>query len=207
MDRFLFNRIISSMLFAPVAAARYMEMQFLRIRYGAIADIHKKASFRPGARIYNIRGQRGAIKVDAHSTIAGELLTFRHGGLIDIGEWCYVGEGTRIWSAEHIRIGNRVLIAHNVNVHDTNSHPLNADERHRHFVDIVRHGHPATINTIKSAAIRIGDDAWIGFNAIILKGVVIGEGSIISAGSIVNKDVPPNSLYIHGKIFAQKTPA
>ena len=181
-----------------------MEIQFLRIRYGAIADIHKNASFKPGARIYNVRGQRSAIKVDAYSTIAGELFTFRHGGQIDIGQWCYVGEGTRIWSAEHIRIGNRVLIAHNVNIHDTDSHPLDAHERHRHFVDIVRHGHPATMNTIKSSAIRIGDDAWIGFNSIILKGVDIGEGSIVAAGSIVNKDVPPDSLYIYGNIIAKK---
>lgn len=186
-------------------AAQYAQIQFMRIRYRAIADIHKGASFKPGARIYNIRGQRDAIKVDAHSIIAGELLTFRHGGRIDIGQWCYVGEGTRIWSAEHVRIGNRVLIAHNVNIHDTNSHPQDARERHRHFVDIVQQGHPETIESIKSSAIHIGDDAWIGFNSIILKGVDIGEGSIIAAGSIVDKAVPPHSLYIHGNIVAKKT--
>jgi acetyltransferase-like isoleucine patch superfamily enzyme len=207
MDRYSFSRVLSDLIFLPAEAIRYLARLLLFFRYRAIADIHKTVVFKIGARLYNIRGQRGAIKVDAHSIIAGELLTFRHGGQIDIGQWCYVGEGTKIWSAEHIRIGNRVLIAHNVNIHDTNSHPLNAQERHRHFVEIVQNGHPATISTVKSSAIRIGDDSWIGFNSIILKGVNIGEGSIVAAGSIVDKDIPQNSLYIRGAIIAKRTPA
>jgi acetyltransferase-like isoleucine patch superfamily enzyme len=207
MDRYSFSRVLSGLIFLPSDAIRYLARLLLFFRYRAIADIHKTVVFKPGARIYNIRDQRDAVKVDAHSTIAGELLTFRHGGQIDIGQWCYVGEGTKIWSAEQIRIGNRVLIAHNVNIHDTNSHPLNAQERHRHFVEIVQNGHPATISTVKSSAIRIGDDSWIGFNSIILKGVNIGEGSIVAAGSIVDKDVPQNSLYIRGAIFAKRAPA
>jgi acetyltransferase-like isoleucine patch superfamily enzyme len=207
MDRYSFRRVLSDLIFLPAEATRYLARLLLSFRYRAIADIHKTVVFKPGARIYNIRGQRGAVMVDAHSTIAGELLTFRHGGQIDIGQWCYVGEGTKIWSAEKIRIGNRVLIAHNVNIHDTNSHPLNAQERHRHFVEIAQKGHPAAISTIKSSAVRIGDDAWIGFNSIILKGVTIGEGSIVAAGSIVDKDVPQNSLYIRGAIVAKRTPA
>ncbi|MBK8021791.1 MAG: hypothetical protein IPK19_10285 [Chloroflexi bacterium] len=40
------------------------------------------------------------------------------------------------------------------------------------------------------APIRICDKAWIGFNAVILKGVTIGEGAIVGAGSVVTKDVP-----------------
>ena len=42
----------------------------------------------------------------------------------------------------------------------------------------------------------IGDDVWIGQNAIILKGVHIGEGSVIGAGSLVTKDVPPYTIHI-----------
>lgn len=42
--------------------------------------------------------------------------------------------------------------------------------------------------------IIIGDDAWIGFNAIILKGVTIGEGAVVGAGAVVTKDVPPYTV-------------
>lgn len=36
----------------------------------------------------------------------------------------------------------------------------------------------------------IGNDVWIGKNAIILGGITIGNGSIIAAGSVVTHDVP-----------------
>ena len=47
---------------------------------------------------------------------------------------------------------------------------------------------------VKIAPVRIGDKAWIGFNAIILKGVTVGEGAIVAAGAVVTKDVPPYTI-------------
>jgi acetyltransferase-like isoleucine patch superfamily enzyme len=75
------------------------------------------------ARIRNIRGDNDCIVIGANSVIRGELLTFAHGGKIEIGSWCYIGESTRIWSGSLIQIGNRVLIAHGVNVFDSLTHP------------------------------------------------------------------------------------
>ena len=42
--------------------------------------------------------------------------------------------------------------------------------------------------------IKIGNDVWIGANAVILDGVNIGDGAIIGAGAVVNKDVPPYAI-------------
>ncbi|MDE7418966.1 MAG: CatB-related O-acetyltransferase [Muribaculaceae bacterium] len=42
--------------------------------------------------------------------------------------------------------------------------------------------------------IVIGNDVWIGFEAIILAGVKIGDGAIIGARAVVTKDVPPYSI-------------
>jgi acetyltransferase-like isoleucine patch superfamily enzyme len=154
------------------------------------ASIHKSVIFLVDAQIYNIVGDRNAIHVGANSVIGGHLLTFKNGGKIHIGEWCYIGDHSRIWSAEMIHIGSRVLISHGVNIHDTNSHSLNADERHGHFVSIMSGGHPESVPNLLSAPVVIEDDVWIGFNAIVLKGVHIGRASVISAGSVVTKDVP-----------------
>ena len=40
----------------------------------------------------------------------------------------------------------------------------------------------------------IGDDIWIGANAVVLPGVSIGHHSVVAAGAVVTKDVPPHSL-------------
>ncbi len=39
--------------------------------------------------------------------------------------------------------------------------------------------------------IVIGNDVWIGFEAVILSGVTIGNGAIIGTRAVVTKDVPP----------------
>ncbi len=142
------------------------------------------------ARIRNIRGVDEYITVANHSVIAGELLVFAHAGSITVGDWCYVGEGSRIWSAATIRIGNRVMISHNVNIFDNLTHPLSATERHAHFRQIAVTGHPKFID-LAEKPVLIGDDAWIAAGAMVLRGVVIGEGAIVGAGAIVTSDVPP----------------
>lgn len=42
--------------------------------------------------------------------------------------------------------------------------------------------------------IRIGNDVWIGFEAVILAGVTIGDGAIIGTRALVTKDVPPYTI-------------
>lgn len=42
--------------------------------------------------------------------------------------------------------------------------------------------------------IVLGDDVWIGENAIICSGVTIGQGAIVAAGAIVTKDVEPYAI-------------
>lgn len=47
---------------------------------------------------------------------------------------------------------------------------------------------------VTTAAVTIGNDCWIGANAVILPGVTIGEHSVVAAGTVVTKDVPSHSL-------------
>lgn len=42
--------------------------------------------------------------------------------------------------------------------------------------------------------ITIGNDVWIGYEAVIMSGVHIGDGAIIASRAVVTKDVPPYTI-------------
>lgn len=41
----------------------------------------------------------------------------------------------------------------------------------------------------------VGNDVWIGYEAVIMPGITIGDGAIIAAKSVVTSDVPPYTIY------------
>lgn len=145
------------------------------------------------AKIINNLKNKEKIRIGNNTHIKGELLTFAHGGEISIGDYCFVGEHSYIWSAKKITIGNRVLIGHQTNIFDNTTHPLDAAARHEEFKQIIETGHPTTLD-LQEEEVVIEDDAWIGASVIILRGVHIGTGAIVGAGSVVTKDVPPYAL-------------
>lgn len=79
-----------------------------------------------------------------------------------------------------VTIGNNCLMAPNVQIY-TAHHPL--DAKHRKDDE-----HYYELNT----PVTIGNNVWIGGQAVINPGVTIGDNSVIGAGSIVTKDVPAN---------------
>ncbi len=150
---------------------------------------HRTARIHTGARVVNMGRSSDLILIGARTAVRGELLVFPQGGQITIGDWGYVGEGTRIWSAACVSIGNRVLLSHNVTILDSLTHPIDAVERHRQARAILTDGHPRDVD-LGARAVSIGDDAWVGAGAIVLRGVRIGRGAIVGAGSVVTHDVP-----------------
>lgn len=42
--------------------------------------------------------------------------------------------------------------------------------------------------------LKIGNDVWIGYEAVILSGVTVGDGAIIGTRAVVTKDVPPYTI-------------
>lgn len=90
---------------------------------------------------------------------------------------------TVLWCHKKIVIGNNVKIGGNCILIDTDAHDINYINRRR----------PATDSGATSPII-IEDDAFIGTNCIILKGVTIGARSIIAAGSIVTKSIPADCI-------------
>lgn len=110
-------------------------------------------------------------------------ISVRHGARLIIGDNSGFS-GVSIYCSDSIILGKYVNLGGNVSVWDTDFHPLSYLDRRTHVVD-----------KIKSAPIVIGDDVFIGANAIILKGVTIGNRAIVGAGSVVTKDIPAAEIW------------
>jgi acetyltransferase-like isoleucine patch superfamily enzyme len=186
----LLLKVVDRTLRLPLRTWHYVQECLKKENCTVGKDVH----LYPSSRIENLQARKSAIEIGTRTHIRGELLVFAHGGNVRIGESCFVGEDSRIWSASLVSIGDRVFISHGVNIHDNNSHSVSAALRFRHFQQIVSTGHPSTLEDVLSAPVVIGDDVWIGFNSTILKGVTIGQGAIIGAASLVVHDVPAYTI-------------
>lgn len=104
------------------------------------------------------------------------------GAEIKIGENVGIS-GSTINATKCITIGNNVLIGSGCIITDTDSHPINWQDRVNN-----------ENNNTKSLPIVIEDNVFIGARSIILKGVTIGKNSVIGAGSVVTKSIPANCI-------------
>lgn len=112
-----------------------------------------------------------------------------HGKSIFIGDDVIVGLNCTFVDNAEIHIGNRVMIAPNVQIY-TASHPTLPQER---LIDNWEGVSPTYFRTYAKPVI-IEDNVWIGGGAIILPGVTIGKNAVIGAGSVVNKSIPENCV-------------
>jgi acetyltransferase-like isoleucine patch superfamily enzyme len=114
-----------------------------------------------------------------------------------IGEHTGIMPGVTIRD-KRTRIGKFCAIARNVSI-GTGIHPLN-------YLTIRSFTYkPAGYWTIPEEnrvhfenhkPVTIGNDVWIGMNAIIMDGINIGDGAVIGAGAVVTRDVPPFAVAV-----------
>ncbi len=144
------------------------------------------------ARLINL-GKRESVSIGNHSVIRG-IIRNERAGVIQIGKEVYIGDDVIISSADRVSVGDQTLLAHGVQIFDNASHPIDWDERARHFqmaIGLSKKFQPC----ISSSPVIIGKNCWICMNTIVLPGTVVGDRSIIGAGSIVSGEVPPGVIY------------
>jgi acetyltransferase-like isoleucine patch superfamily enzyme len=124
---------------------------------------------------------------------------------ITIGANSMLG-GARIVSRNAVTIGARCLCSWGVFIQDFDPHSILPEKRRQEVLSMVTAFYPRLGCTLtpengtnqigfSSAPIVIGEDVWIGANAIILKGVMLGDGCVVAAGAVVTKGhYPPGSI-------------
>lgn len=104
---------------------------------------------------------------------------------------------------EHLYIGNYVSIAPDVHFilggnHATNTlfpFPIRSTVLGAHCRE----------DAGSRGAIRVEDEAWIGYGATILSGVTIGKGAVVGAKAVVTKDIPPYAIAVGNPAKVVKT--
>jgi maltose O-acetyltransferase len=100
---------------------------------------------------------------------------------ISIGKNFYANFDCMFLDVCKIIIGNNVLFGPRVSVY-TAGHPIDATVRNT----LLEYGKP----------IKIGNNVWIGGNAIINPGINIGNNVIIGSGSVVTRNIPDNVIAV-----------
>lgn len=188
VKRFFRRRMMSLRLYFEELAAREAAQW-----YAQKAVLGDDCRF--GSRAWCInRGSRDNIQFGNHVVCRGVLRSEPfHPGKILIGDYVYIGDDCLLSCAERIEIGTFTLLAHGVQIFDNDSHPVSPALRERDY-QIVLGLLAGERVEIAREAIKIGARVWIGFNAILMKGVTIGNGSIVAAGSVVTSDVPEKTI-------------
>ncbi|MCI9200554.1 MAG: sugar O-acetyltransferase [Lachnospiraceae bacterium] len=102
-----------------------------------------------------------------------------YGTHIEVGKNFFANYNCTILDVAKVKIGDNCQMAPNVAIY-TAGHPV----------------HPISRNSMYEYGkeITIGDNVWIGGNAVICPGVLIGDNVVIGAGSVVVKDIPDWSI-------------
>lgn len=126
-------------------------------------------------------------RIDAHIMMRGI-----------VGAYTYIRQGTRVGAGTAL-IGRYCSIAPGAAIGD-GQHPLDWLSTHpfqhgeRFWLEDMGEKFDRPIKRETKARVVIGNDVWIGANAIIMSGLVVGDGAVIAAGAIVTKDVPPYAV-------------
>ena len=122
---------------------------------------------------------------NAQLTLHGDVILYEgvgvrvtKGAKLSIGDHTYINRSASIDCTQEITIGDYCAISDNVQILDSDFHPITYNGK----------------TSTRSKPVHIGNHVWIGRGVIILKGVTIGNGAIVGAGSVVTRDVPPGCL-------------
>ena len=142
----------------------------------------------------------GAVIYPTAKIIRPESLEIGDHSTIDDFVFLNAGRSTRIGRYVHIAahvsiIGGGDLVVRDYAVIATGARVLTATDT---FTDGARMSThlPAEFRAVRTSPVVLERDSFIGANAVVMPGVVVGEGAVAGAGSVVTRDLEPWTVYV-----------
>ncbi len=115
------------------------------------------------------------------------------------GEHVYLQPGFRCDNGKNIHVGEAFLTNYNVTILDIMPVRIGDHCMIGPGTTISTVGHPLSpagrrAKLARGEPVIIGDDVWVGANAAVMPGVVIGSNVVVAAGAVVTRDVPDNVI-------------
>lgn len=126
--------------------------------------------------------------------VPGAVLRACGGGSLRMGSRITINGNARIVADfGSIEMGSGIMIGPNVVIRASNHGTA------RHDIPIWEQGQTG-------GRIVVGDDVWIGANAVIVAGVAVGSHAVIAAGAVVTRDVPDYAVVagVPAKVIADR---
>jgi acetyltransferase-like isoleucine patch superfamily enzyme len=136
---------------------------------------------------YGVRVERGA-------SVHG-LTSFDVGprGVVTFGAFS-ITNGTQFLCDEEITIGTGCMLGWNAVIMDSRRAALDPAARRAALQRVPAASPRRLLDEVETAPVRIGSNAYIGFDVMVLPGVTIGEGAIVGSRSVVWDDVEPYTV-------------
>ena len=140
-----------------------------------------------------------------------QIYVLRTRKILTYAKGLHIGSGVRLWAPQFLKFGVNLYLGHEVSIEcnciigdnclianrvafvGRNDHDYKSIGVPVRFSPWIGGGADGTENDSKNV-VKVGDDVWIGYGAIIMTGVSIGKGTIVAAGSVVTRDTPDYSI-------------
>jgi acetyltransferase-like isoleucine patch superfamily enzyme len=157
------------------------------VRIGSSVWIERPQSFER----FRSRRTPGLVLGDGVRVYGWTVFNLEEDALLTVGAGSVL-VGAVFMCRERITLGSDVVVSYGVTIADSDFHPREPAARRRDAEATAPYAQgPQERPQIENRPVEIGDGAWVGIGAIILKGARIGARARIGAGAVVSRDVGP----------------
>lgn len=150
----------------------------------------------------NISIEKGAMDIGHHCKIACKRIWVRFGGVVSVGDYTNINQGSEIRCDEKVAIGSYNQISYNVRIWDSNTHNILPGPERRKLTQKHFPYFGWEDSRPETKPVFIGNDCWIGENAVVMKGSSIDDESIVGFGTmIIGKAIPKHSRVVNERIL------